>query len=101
MRNCRDELAEHVRKVNREVLCAIVYNQDQIATLPKGYDFLDVFDFCNALNFDYDNDYGSQEIFGTIWYIDGTWSDRREYNGYEWWEHQECPTIPEILLPVE
>ena len=44
------------------------------------------------LNFKYDSGYGGQELFGYIWYTDGTWSDRREYDGLEWWEHQERPS---------
>lgn len=45
------------------------------------------------LAFDYDAGYGSQELHGTIWYSDGTWSDREEYDGSEWWEHRECPSM--------
>jgi len=46
------------------------------------------------LNFDYDDGYGSQELFGNIWYNDGTWSERGEYDGLEWWEHKSRPDIP-------
>ncbi len=41
--------------------------------------------------FEYDNGYGGQKIFGFIWYADGTWSSRGEYNDAEWWEHHICP----------
>ena len=47
------------------------------------------------LDFDYDSGYGSQELFGTIWYNDGSWSDRGEYDGSEWWQYQKCPPLPE------
>lgn len=46
------------------------------------------------LNFEYDNGYGSRELYGTIWYEDGTWSERCEYDGSEWWEHKQCPELP-------
>jgi hypothetical protein len=46
------------------------------------------------LDFDYDSGYGAQELNGTIWYSDGTWSDRGEYDGSEWWVHRECPPLP-------
>jgi hypothetical protein len=46
------------------------------------------------LNFVYNNGYGNQEIVGTIWYTDGTWSDRGEYDGSEWWQHHACPPLP-------
>lgn len=47
------------------------------------------------LNFSYDRGYGHQYIFGTIWYTDGTWSERGEYDGSEWWAHRACPPLPE------
>jgi len=47
------------------------------------------------LDFDYDMGYGHQELFGTIWYNDGSWSDRGEYDGGEWWQYQKCPPLPE------
>jgi hypothetical protein len=47
------------------------------------------------LNFHYDEGYSSQHIFGTIWYTDGTWSERGEYDGSEWWVYRKCPSLPE------
>lgn len=46
---------------------------------------------------DYDSGYGTQYLYGTIWYTDGSWSKRQEYDGCEWWEHFSCPEIPEEL----
>ena len=46
------------------------------------------------LNFEYDSGYGHQYVCGTIWYTDGTWSDRGEYDGSEWWQHHVCPPLP-------
>ena len=43
------------------------------------------------LDFDYDNGYGTQKLFGYIWYTDGTWSERGEYDGSEWWEYKKSP----------
>ena len=51
------------------------------------------------LDFEYDNGYGGQELFGNIWYKDGTWSERGEYDGSEWWEHKVCPAIPKEVMP--
>ena len=42
----------------------------------------------DSLDFEYDNGYGQQYIYGYIWYTDGTWSERQEYDGSEWWQHQ-------------
>jgi len=43
------------------------------------------------LNVEYDSGYGGQQLFGTIWMVDGTWWTRGEYDGSEWWQHHECP----------
>lgn len=54
--------------------------------------------FLKSLNFDYNSGYGGQELFGTIWLEDGTWCTRGEYDGSEWWEHNQLPKIPSELL---
>lgn len=51
-------------------------------------------DVVERMNFEYDSGYGTQEVYGHIWYKDGTWSDRVEYNGSEWWLLQLPPPIP-------
>lgn len=55
-------------------------------------------DFLNKIDFLYDSGYGSPEIDGFIWYKNGTWSERGEYDGSEWWEYKNTPEIPEILM---
>ena len=45
--------------------------------------------------------YGGQELFGTIWYEDGTWSDRGEYDGSEWWNYNKCPDIPDDVKRLD
>ena len=51
------------------------------------------------LDFEYDDGYGGQELFGYIWYEDGTWSERGEYDGSEWWERKERPAT-DIVIDV-
>lgn len=48
----------------------------------------------------YNNGYGSQLLYGTIWMKDGTWFDRGEYDGSEWWEYRRRPEIPENLKEI-
>ena len=50
-------------------------------------------DVLDKLDLSYDEGYGSQELFGYIWYKDGTWSERCEYDGSEWWRHIKRPPI--------
>lgn len=47
------------------------------------------------LDFEYDDGYGHQRLYGNIWFSDGTWSEREEYDGSEWWEYRlGCPDLP-------
>ena len=57
----------------------------------------DLQEFLNKLDFEYDNGYGLQQLFGTVWFEDGTWATRGEYDGSEWWEIHTRPDIPENL----
>lgn len=41
----------------------------------------------------YYNGYGSQEWDGWISFQDGTWIERREYDGSEWWAFKACPKL--------
>ena len=50
------------------------------------------------LDFEYDDGYGTQELFGTIWYEDGSWSEREEYDGSECWAYKTSPAIPAKLI---
>jgi hypothetical protein len=101
--NAKEEFLGHIR--DRKVLCADMAHQDcwhngaeTDFELPVGYTQEQYDEFVNSLDFEYDRGYGGQELFGTIWYTDGTWSDRGEYDGSEWWNYQSCPGIPENLL---
>ena len=91
--NAKNELLLHIE--DREVIYieisqinyrAFPFNQSSIqGTLAEVLPLMD---------FEYDAGYGSQELFGTIWYSDGTWSDREEYDGSENWKHRKCPPLP-------
>lgn len=53
--------------------------------------------FLESLDFEYDSGYGNQELFGMIWFKDGAWAERKEYDGLEWWIINERPQIPDNL----
>lgn len=103
-RNAREEFEKHVGNKSG-VQCAMLSWGDSECSWPgeevervllhPGFTEKDYNDFLNRINENYNAGYGCQELFGTIWYTDDTWSDRREYDGSEWWEHQTCPTLPE------
>ena len=69
----------------------------QTFLLKKDYTELEYLNFLSQLNYIYDSGFGGQELYGTIWYKDGTWSIRAEYDGSEWWEHVRKPEIPKEL----
>lgn len=57
--------------------------------------------FIEHLDFDYDDGYGTQHLFGTIWCEDGAWFNRHEYDGSECWECHQYPTIPSLEMWVD
>ena len=94
----KDELLEHAE--GRKIKCATVTRGDGFNDSCETFNLKiggDVEAFLNSLDFDYDAGYGLQELFGCVWWEDGTWSDRGEYDGSEWWEHHKTPEIPEEL----
>lgn len=100
MRNAKKEFIEEID--GKVVLCARLYrglkwdeDEQTVYRLPRNFGAIELSDFIESLDFSYDDGFGGQELFGFIWYADGTWSERREYDGAEWWEYQKCPQIPE------
>ena len=73
------------------------YNNGYSIDLKVGYSKEDYQAFLNKLDFNYDSGYGDQELFGTIWIEDGSWFDRGEYDGSEWWRYNSLPEIPDYL----
>lgn len=65
--------------------------------LKENYSEKDFKDFCDKLDFEYDDGFGAQELFGVILLEDG-WFTRGEYDGSEWWEYHNRPTAEEVLL---
>lgn len=50
-----------------------------------------------ALNVEYDDGWGGQWLFGIVVFSDGTWLERGEYDGSEWWEHKQLPTQESVF----
>lgn len=105
MTNAKQEFLEHTK--GKKMRCAKItfgdpYYEDEDVNkyfiLPVGYDPTDLELFLKEINKEYDSGWGGQELFGTIWYTDGTWSTRGEYDGSEWWEYNECPEITLDLM---
>lgn len=103
--NAKEEFIEEIE--DRTVLCSAIqygynyYEEGRKAfSLPVGFSPDQYNDFLSSLDFEYDSGYGGQELHGLIWYQDGTWSERGEYDGSEWWDYKARPDIPATLNPV-
>ncbi len=53
--------------------------------------------FYILLDFNYNNGYGSQHMYGRVWLTYGAWLERWEYDGSEGWDLKTCPMIPDYL----
>ena len=105
MANCKEDFLEEI--AGHEIMCAEIIHGDRwddeegdakdIARLPLGFTEKDYSHFLEAIDYEYDSGYGGQEVFGNIWYKDGTWSERGEYDGSEWWAYKTVPVIPDEL----
>ena len=95
--NAKEEFLKEVGKVESTIKCAEIEFGSKRLELKVGYTDDDYAKFIESLDFKYDNGYGTHGLSGTIWYEDGTWSERGEYDGSEWWEHKQMPKIPESL----
>ena len=111
MRNALEELLNILERNNCSVKCAYITTErncywddnDNYVTptpiiLKEGYTPTEFVEFMNKLDFEYDAGYGGQELFGTVWLTeDGTWLERGEYDGSEWWNYMKCPSILDEL----
>lgn len=97
MRNAKEELLEIVKAL--KIKCVSIQIAEWITgninyILPLNYTNKQYNKFIKSLDFEYDAGYGGQELFGNVWFEDGTWLERGEYDGSEWWDHKVIPEIP-------
>ena len=86
----KEELIKHIESVGANVKWIYI---DYKGNFYKGT----LKDILPLMDFEYNEGFGNQYLFGYIWYSNGTWSEREEYDGSEWWVHKECPDIEEYL----
>ena len=102
--NAREEFLEEIK--GKELVCAKIGidnqhygNNIRWFILKDNYTKEEFDNFCSDLDIEYDDGFGSQEVYGTILFID-SYSDREEYDGSENWENRKMPTIKEVLIPL-
>lgn len=85
-------------KINWEKISALrinVHGNSIIYTKDGNNDLEEIKD--ELLKIDYDDDFGCQNLFGAILMEDGSWYERCEYDGAEWWAYKRTPTIDEVI----
>ena len=106
MRNAKQELLDIMGSNIANLRCATITHDpfnwsDEVPlkkiVLKEGYSQADLDEFISKLDFEYDGGYGLQELFGMVWFNDGYWMDRYEYDGSESWDCHKYPTIPDEL----
>ena len=110
MANAKEELLGHLERNKSIIKCATIkrnagywddnntYTQKEPILLKEGYTPAEYEEFLAKLDFKYDSGYGMQELDGTVWLMkEGTWFERGEYDGSEWWVYKVCPQVPDNL----
>lgn len=106
--NAKQEFLRFI-DLKSDVICAYVmdigyYDDDEeveTICLPLGHTEEQYKEFLKKLDFKYDNGYGAQNLDGIIWFKDGSWATRGEYDGSEWWEYHARPNVPGFLYPPD
>jgi hypothetical protein len=93
MRNAKEELVDKLNSINKKIEWANIDYIGKMFILKRGFSKEDYNNFLNSLDFNYDNGYGGQCLFGNVVFENKTWLSRGEYDESEWWDYNECPEI--------
>lgn len=88
MENAKRELLDEVDGKEVEYVKIAVRTIDRTKIYAEGT----LEEVLPLLDVEYDEEYGEQNLFGYIWYTDGTWVERSEYDGSEWSSYKKCPS---------
>ena len=103
--NAKKELLEiigdRIAKCIKIALTGISYLDPTFIDLNVGYTEQEYSQFLEKMDFEYHDGYGRQEIEGVIWFTDGTWAERGEYDGSEWWEMRLLPDVTKSLKELK
>jgi hypothetical protein len=110
MNNAKTELLDRLEDISKRttLLCAhVLYSpgefadentKEKVCVLPVNFTEKQYNEFLASLDFVYDPGYGTQHIYGTVWFEDNSWMERMEYDGSEWWRHVTVPPINKLCL---
>lgn len=89
MRNAKEEFLKSTMNCN--IIAAVISVGGNDAILYRYYTQKQYESFLDKIDVEYDDGFGCQELFGTIWCSDNIWFDRGEYDGSEWWQIHQYP----------
>jgi hypothetical protein len=103
--NAKKELLDLLKEKDDKLVAAYIrfgysYSDDDDVdhfTLYRHHTKEELKNFLNFIDREYDNGYGGQELFGTVWCEDGVWYERGEHDGSEWWKRHKYPEPPTEL----
>lgn len=107
MANAKEELLRVLKANQTKMKCASItfgeelYGNQKQFNLRVNYSEEELTAFLESLNFEYNEGYGGQELFGIVWLDNNDWLERGEYDGSEWWEYMGLPDIPEELQQIK
>lgn len=80
------------------IKCARITYKKKRIYLKINYSKEDWQKFMNELDFEYENSYAQEELYGYVWLCDGSWLERvGEYDASDRWGHKVIPPIPKYL----
>lgn len=81
----------------RQALDDIDKEMSDIKYIVCGFQEIKIYDMVTVFDVDYDNGWGGNEIplSLSIVFEDGTWLERAEYDGSEWWTYKSPPVLEE------
>lgn len=114
MINAAEELLQALSRISKEandIKCLWIGHEEsyddndenlyeQTFNLNIGWTEQDIQKLWHDLDFEYHDGYGGQELFGIVWFNDGSWLERGEYDGSEWWAYRTTPLIPDNLNQI-
>ena len=106
--NAKQELLDKMKQIDEwlggtQIRCATISTdpfgrwdeeEPKPYILRLGHTPFELEEFLNSLDFEYSSGYGSQELYGTVWFTNDIWMDRHEYDGSEHWDIHRYPGIP-------
>ena len=88
----KEELLRHIKDNKVEYVEIYRTNYDETRSSNVGSIIQGTLDeVLPLLDFEYEE---VHEVCGTIWYVDGSWSERDDYNDMPYWLRHVRPTMP-------